>query len=145
MANVQFIDHSNEVMLAISGDTIEKLNQAGDLIRDAMKAQCPTRTGALKKSIRVQRLPKEQPVKIIAGSKKAWYVHIVLFGSFISGVRYTGKRTGKIGKKVFRSGGHSTGIMPPNNFMLRALDMNMDRLRTLFGKPISTGVFTRGK
>ncbi|MDD5353022.1 MAG: HK97 gp10 family phage protein [Candidatus Omnitrophica bacterium] len=132
MAQIQYINHYNEVYAAIHADTIEKLNRAGDLIRDSMKQECPVNTGALKKSIRVKRLPKELAVKIIAGGKKAWYVHLVVFGLLHIAERFTKGR----GPHVFKA--HSTGSFQPNNFMLRALNKNIEALQALFGRPITT-------
>ena len=128
----EFIDHHNEVYAVVHADTIEKLNLAGDLIRDSMKQECPIgKTGRLMKSIRVQRLPKELAVKIIAGSKKAWYVHLVVFGLLHVAERFT---KGK-GPRVFKV--HSTGSFSPNNFMMRALNKNIGNLQGLFGKVIT--------
>lgn len=123
-----FIDHGNEVIMMVHRDTIEKLNLSGDMIRDAAKEECPVRTGSLKKSIRVKRYPKELMIRVYVGSKKAWYPHLVIFGS-------TGERMTKgKGPRVFKP--HLTGVMPPNNFMLRAVNRNVEALKRMFGKPI---------
>lgn len=128
MATVKIVDHYTEIMAVISGDTIAKLNQAGDFVRDTMKNECPVKTGALKKSIRVRRLPKEMAVKVIAGNKKAWYPHLVIMGT----VERVTKGRGPIRRKKY-----TTGVMPPNNFMLRAMNKNASILKALFGKPIT--------
>ncbi len=131
----QINDSTNEVYAVIHADTIAKLKEAGDLVRDTMKAECPVKTGALKKSIRVQRIPAKMAVKVIAGNKKAWYPHLVIYGTVKRNTYERGAVFGRghrhIGVKANR------GVMPPNNFMLRALKMNEARLRTLFSRPIT--------
>lgn len=124
MEFITFNDHIAKVLATVRADTEAKLQQAGDMVRDSMKAECPENTGKLKKSIRVLRDKRELSVRIIAGSKKAWYVHIVLFGSTKMPDRYTKKG------KAFR------GTMPPNNFMQRSLDQNVGKLKELFGRSI---------
>lgn len=133
MAQSNFIsrwtDHGNEVLAVIHHDTIEKLNKAGDIIRDSAKVECPEgRTGNLRKSIRVRRFPREKIVRVIVGSQKAWYPHLVLFGTV---ERYT---KGK-GPKRFKK--YNTGVSRPNNFLLRAINKNVATLTALFGKPIT--------
>jgi HK97 gp10 family phage protein len=128
-------DRTNEVYAVIHADTISKLNQAGDMVRDTMKAECPVRTGALKKSIRVQRIPSKLAIKVIAGNRKAWYPHLVIYGTV---KRNTYKRGELVGRGRRHIGAaKNTGVMPPNNFMLRAMNKNAAALKTLFGKPIT--------
>lgn len=128
----KWTDHGNEVIALVHRDTIEKLNKAADMVRDKMKVECPVgATGNLKKSIRIQRFPEKLLMKIIAGSKKAWYPHLVIFGSPIAGIRFTKGR----GPKRFKR--YSTGFMQPNNFMLRALNEKKTELVQMFGKPIT--------
>ncbi len=124
-------DHGNEVIAIIHKDTIEKLNISANIIRDTAKAECPEgKTKNLKKSIRVKRYPKELMIRVYVGNKKAWYPHLVLFGSFITGVRYTKGRGPRVYKK------HLTGVMPPNNFMMRAIKKNAEELKRIFNKPV---------
>lgn len=102
-------DNIERVLMTVRADTVEKLDQAGDLVRDSMKAECPVASGDLKKSIRIRRIPKELKLQVIAGNKKAYYVHMVVLGT-----------------------SHSR----PNNFMQRALDQNKAKLAEIFGRSI---------
>lgn len=125
-----FVDYHNECMAVIESNLADKLNEAGDLIRDSMKEECPVDSGALKKSIRIRRDLRNKSVKIIAGNKKAWYVHLVLFGTR---ERMTGSpKERKTGTGVKR------GSTAPNNFMQRALDKNLSKLKAIFGRPINS-------
>lgn len=122
MATVKVDDYTAHVLAVVRADTEAKLNQAGDMVRDTMKAEAESAkdTGKLGKTIRVMRNKKELWVKIIAGSKKVWWIHLVLFGT---AERYTKK-------------GAYRGAAPPNNFMQRSLDQNIPKLKGLFGRSI---------
>jgi len=102
-------DYTERVLMTIRADTEEKLQRAGDLVRDTMKAEVPVDSGDLKKSIRIRRIPEEMKVQVLAGNKKAYYVHMVLLGTKHHG---------------------------PNNFMQRAIDQNKAKLAELFGRSI---------
>ena len=102
-------DYTERVLMTIRADTEEKLNRAGDLVRDTMKTEVPVDSGDLKKSIRVRRLPKEMKIQVLAGNKKAYYVHMVVLGTKNHG---------------------------PNNFMQRAIDKNKAALAQIFGRSI---------
>jgi len=130
-------DYYDKVMIAVHAATNEKLNRVGDLVRDLAKQDCPVRTGALQKSIRVRRYPAERMVRIIAGNKKAWYPHIVILGTV---ERWTGRKK-KIGKVMKLYGkNRNTGVMPPNNFFQIAFDAALPHIRYEFGKPMGTTI-----
>jgi len=124
----QIVDHYEEVMAVISADTLEKLGKAGMMVRESARNECPVATGALRKSIRMTIQRIEKTVRVIVGNKKAWYPHIVLFGTI---ERFTK------GRALHRKKKRSTGQVRPNNFMQRALDQNETALKELFGKPIT--------
>jgi HK97 gp10 family phage protein len=116
----QFKDFHHEVMAVVRANMAAKLDEAGDLVRDTMKAECPVDTGDLKKSIRVRRDKKGQYIRVIAGDKKAWYIHLVLFG--------TSNRITKTGQ--------DRGSTAPDNFMQRSIDQNLGKLKQILGEPI---------
>jgi HK97 gp10 family phage protein len=104
------IDNTTHVVAVIKGITMDKINQAGDIVRDAMKGECPIgETGALKKSIRVRRYLKQLALKVLAGNAKAFYVHMVEFGTL-----------------------HSAA----NPFMQRALDKSQAQIKAVFGTTV---------
>jgi len=125
---VTIVDHYDEVMAVINADTLEKLGKAAMIVRDTARAECPVRTGALRRSLRIAVEKAAKAAKVIAGNKKAWYPHLVLFGTV---ERFTR------GKGLHRKKKRSTGVIAPNNFLQRALDKNKSTLRGLFGKPIT--------
>lgn len=108
MAGISY-DGIERVLAVVHADTEEKLQRAGDMVRDSMKDEVPVDSGDLKKSIRVRRNKKDMNVKIIAGNKKAYYVHMVIFGTKNKG---------------------------PNNFMQRSIDKNRQELKALFGESV---------
>lgn len=122
------IDHYDEVIAVVNADTLEKLGKAAMIVRETARQECPVNTGALRRSIRIKIERLEKAAKVIVGNKKAWYPHIVLFGTV---ERFTR------GRGLKRKKRRTTGVIAPNNFMQRALDMNEGALRSLFGKPIT--------
>lgn len=63
----------------LADDVVKALQDEGKEIAKSAKAKCPVRTGKLKKSI--QARPLAQGVRIKAGSKAAFYSHMVEFGT----------------------------------------------------------------
>lgn len=125
---VTIVDHYDEVMAVINADTLEKLGKAAMIVRDTARAECPAGTGALRRSLRITIDKVEKAAKVIVGNKKAWYPHLVLFGTVERFVKGAG---------LYRKKKRTSGIIAPNNFMQRALDKNEGTLRGLFGKPIT--------
>lgn len=129
----QFKDFHHEVMAVVRANMAARLDDAGDLVRDTMKAECPVRTSALKNSIRIRRNKTALNIKVIAGDKNAWYIHLVLFG--------TSNRVTKTGM--------DRGSTRPDNFMQRSIDQNIGKLKQILGEPIRdekmAGAFLRIK
>jgi HK97 gp10 family phage protein len=104
------VDNLGMVLATVKGITMDKVNQAGDLVRDAMKSEVPIDSGELKKSIRIRRYPKTISLMVIAGNKKAFYVHMVEFG---------------------------TDHSPADPFMQRALDKVKPQIKAIFGETVT--------
>lgn len=135
--HLNFKDHVQEVLLKVYADTNEKLAKVVKIIMHTAKAECPVgRTGALKRSIRTRLYPQERTGRVIVGNKKAWYPHIVLFGTVLRSQYIRGKLHGRGRLRIGRK--HNTGTMPPNNFMERAVRQNEAEIRSIFGKKIKT-------
>jgi HK97 gp10 family phage protein len=123
---------------------IEKNIMAGamragqNVIKKRAQANVPVSSGALKKSIRVTTSTKSGRVKVSlkAGDLKAWYAHIIEFGSgsFYSGTLGKSKRapyiiTPKEGGLYFNGIFTSFVIHPgvrPAAYMRRALDAGIN-------------------
>lgn len=110
------IDNTTRVLAVIKGITMDKVDQVGDIVRDAMKEEVPVRSGALKKSIRVRRYEETLSLKVLAGNTKAFYVHFVILGT---------ARTPRH---------HATRA---NNFMQRALDKSKSEIKRIFSTEVT--------
>lgn len=136
------VDNTEQVIELVKVEMLKRLETAGDILKDAMRAEAPIgETSALKRSIKRTLMPTEQAVRVSAGNKKAWYVHLVLFGT-IARYTYHRSKTHRIGRGFAHTGKKKfVGVMPPNNFMKRAWDRTAPFLKNLFGRPITTDRF----
>jgi HK97 gp10 family phage protein len=119
------------------------LRRGQTVFRDAAKALITDRTGALSKSVRIRFKTKSEKrgwirSHLIAGSKDAYYAHIVEFGS---ASYYTGKGKtvgkpytikGKNGRALLIAGGNPVSSVThpgarPKPFMRPAFDANNQR------------------
>ena len=131
------IDYTSKVMAAIYGITEERLKESGEIVKRHMRAECPVWPkkggGELRKSIRVRNYPAKRFVQIVAGNKRAFYIHMVLFGTHHSGII-----KGKLGINKQRIS--KPFDIPPNNFMERAYLKSREELKQLWGRDISVQV-----
>lgn len=136
------VDNTDTVIELVGVEMLKRIETAGDLLREAMKSEAPTgETRALKRSIRRTLVPDDKAVRVSAGNKRAWYAHLVLFGT-VQRWTYHRSKTKRIGRESAHTGKKKyVGVMPPNNFMKRAWDKTAPLLKNLFGRPITTDRF----
>jgi HK97 gp10 family phage protein len=127
------IDYSTKVLAAVYGITAERLKESGEIVKKHMRDECPKKSGELRKSIRVRNYPAKNMVQIVAGNKRAFYVHMVLFGTHHSGII-----KGKLGINKQRIS--KPFDTRPNNFMERAYNKSKAELKQLWGREIGVKV-----
>ena len=132
----KIIDFTPKVLATIKEELADRLELAGKIVKYYMRDECPKKTGELKKSIRIRNYPAKKMVQIVAGNKKAWYVHLVINGSIHTGIIKTkyGINQRRISKPF---------TIPPNNFMQRAMDKAEPELYKLFGKKMAVAGHVR--
>jgi hypothetical protein len=90
------------------------LNRAAEMVADDARRKVPTRTGAARKSVRVQSSQRE--AKVVAGSKKVAYYGWLDFG-------------GKVG----RSNSNVRRWVPRGRYLYPAYDANRDEILKALG------------
>lgn len=89
------------------------------------KARCPREPGGshhLQDAIHIEE--QLEGIYVVAGDNRAWYGHLVEFGSYKTGERFTRNRVGTQFHGHEGREGHTTGVMPAHPFLTPAFEAN---------------------